>query len=237
MTEIHRYPPLLTGRLLRRYKRFLADVALDAPVESGNTAVTAFCPNSGSMRGLLEPGAGAMVSESSDPHRKTRHTLEMIKSGKTWVAVNTLLTNHLAYELLAKGLLPLRGFDEIIREVTVGDSRLDFLLMKGKRKTYLEVKSVTLRVGEQAQFPDAVTSRGKKHLEALMELRKQGHGAAMLYVVQRGDCRCFAPARDIDPAYARALDGAVKKGVKIYACSVEVEPRGVCLKGALPLCV
>lgn len=231
MKEIHRYPPLLTGRLLRRYKRFLADVAL----EDGGT-VTAFCPNSGSMRGLVEPGAAAMVSESSNPHRKTRHTLEMLKSGGTWVAVNTLLTNRLAYELLANGLLPLRGFDEIIREVTVGDSRLDFVLVKGKRKTYLEVKSVTMRVGEQAQFPDAVTSRGKKHLEALMELRKQGHGAAMLYIVQRGDCRCFAPARDIDPAYAKALDEAVKKGVKIFACGLEVEPHGIYLKGAMPLC-
>lgn len=231
MRLIHRYPPLRRGRLLRRYQRFLADVAL----EEGET-VTAFCPNSGSMRGLIEPGAAAMVSESPNPHRKTRHTLEILRSGGTWVAVNTLLTNHLAYELLTKRLLPLRGFDEIIREVTVGDSRLDFVLVKGKRKTYLEVKSVTLRVGEQAQFPDAVTLRGRKHLEALMELRKRGHGAAMLYIVQRGDCRCFAPAWDIDPAYARALDEAAKKGVRIYACGLSVKPNEIYLKGAMPLC-
>lgn len=233
MLRILVYPPLVKGRLLRRYQRFLADVDIGA----GKT-VTAFCPNSGSMSGLVEPGTRAMLSESANPERKTRYTLEMLRPRSAWVGVNTLLTNRLAEALLRGGHLhpALRGFDEIRREVKAGDSRLDFLLQKGKKKTYLEVKSVTLRVGDEARFPDAVTTRGRRHLETLMRLKKEGRGAAMLYIVQRGDCQCFAPARDIDPGYARTLKEAKKQGVRIFACGVRVTPEGIYLKGAVPLC-
>jgi sugar fermentation stimulation protein A len=231
MTEIYRYPALSPGRLLRRYKRFLADVELSA----GET-VAAFCPNSGSMKGCSEPGSRVMLSPAGSPGRKTGYTLEMVMADGVWVGVNTLLTNRLAHNMLSMGLIEeLAPYRVLRREASCGDSRLDFLLGKGERRCYLEVKNVTLREGAACRFPDAVTLRGLRHLHALMGAVGEGHGAFMLYVVQRKDCGCFAPAEDIDPGYSRALRLAVRRGVKALAYGLEVSPEGVSLSGRLPL--
>jgi sugar fermentation stimulation protein A len=234
MVKIAEYPPLVTGWLQRRYKRFLADVELE-----DGSVVTAFCPNPGSMMGLLEPGTPALLSESSDPGRRTAHTLELLRPVEgTWVAVNTLRTNAWAARVIERGLAgeALRGYAVKRREVAYGDSRLDFLLEAGRGEAYLEVKSVTLRVGAEARFPDAVTLRGRRHLRALMRAREEGKRAFMLYLVQREDCRCFAPAEDIDREYARAFREAVGAGVGVVVLALSVGAGGVYLLGGLPLC-
>jgi sugar fermentation stimulation protein A len=231
---IHTYPALIPGVLIRRYKRFLADVRF----RNGRTVI-AFCPNSGSMLGLTEPGTPVMLSRTKNPLRKTRHTLEMLKPREVWIAVNTHLTNDLAESLIRANMLSpaLSDIDSIRREVTVGASRLDFLLTQKGKPVYVEVKSVTLQVGDSAQFPDAVTERGRRHLETLMALRSQGKKTCMLYLVQRGDCTCFAPARHIDPRYAETLVRALREGVKLYAYRLSVSPEeGVLFSGAMPLC-
>jgi sugar fermentation stimulation protein A len=241
MTLLHAYPQLIPGTLVRRYKRFLADVAFD-----GGPTVTAFCPNSGSMLGLNAPGLPVMLSASTDPARKTAHTLELVRASMgpraSWVGVNTHLTNTLAAAIADAGLLdpPLGILRVERREVTVGRSRLDLLLSAADGTRMLaEVKSVTLRMGTDARFPDAVTAHGAKHLEdlraiALDPARFGVTGAAMVFVIQRADCRAFSPADQIDPAYARALAHAADAGVHIQAHAVRVTPRGVSYKGPVP---
>ncbi|GAB4388173.1 MAG: DNA/RNA nuclease SfsA [Thermodesulfovibrionales bacterium] len=229
--ELHRFDGLVSGRLIRRYKRFLVDV--ETP---GRGPVTAFCPNSGSMAGLSAAGSPVMLSLHDSPLRKTRHTLEMIKAGGVWVGVNTSLTNTLARGLLEAGLIeelaPCMG---LRAEVAFGDSRLDFLVEfpGGRRPCYVEVKSVTLREGRGCEFPDAVTLRGRKHLRALMSAVEKGYEACALFVVQRGDCGRFRPAAHIDPAYAEALDLAARRGVRVIAYGLSVSPEGIYARGRL----
>ncbi len=234
MDYIYRYPSLVAGVLVKRYKRFLADVTL-----SDGKMVTAFCPNSGSMMGLIEPGTPAMLSESGNPERKTRYTLELLRPGKQWVGVNTHLTNDLAETLLRRGNLQKQfgRFTQLDREVRSGSSRLDMVLtgQKGKQ-TFIEVKSVTLRLGKEARFPDSPTVRGQKHLAELMKLKESGHRAAMLYLVQRGDCGCFGPADTIDPLYARTYLDARANGVEVHCLELGVNSRGVYYKGPMALC-
>jgi sugar fermentation stimulation protein A len=228
---LHRYGPLYSGVLLRRYKRFLVDVELGP----GRT-VAAFCPNSGSMKGCSEPGSRVMLSASESPGRKTRHTLEMVMASGHWTGVNTLLTNTLALRLMERGLVEgLAPFEAIRREVVFGDSRLDFLVTFGGKRApcYVEVKNVTLRKGARCRFPDAVTVRGLKHLRALMLAVDRGYSAAMLYMATRGDCSGFSPAGDIDPAYAEALGAARRKGVGVLAYGLDVSPGGIYLSGRL----
>lgn len=228
---LHRYGALYPGVLLRRYKRFLADVEL----ESGGT-VAAFCPNSGSMKGCSEPGSRVMLSAGDSPGRKTRHTLEMVMASGVWTGVNTLLTNALARRLMDKGLIEgLAPFEAIRREVVFGDSRLDFLVIFGGERApcYVEVKNVTLREGPYCKFPDAVTLRGLKHLRALMRAVDMGYSAMMLYMATRGDCCRFSPDRTIDPAYAEALGLACLKGVGVLAYGLDVSPEGIYLSGRL----
>lgn len=222
--------PLVPGRLIRRYKRFLADVML----ENGEV-VTAHCTNSGTMKSCLEEGAEVMLSPAADPKRKTRYTWEMISVGGNWVGINTGVPNKLAYEALKNDrIMSLRGYTTIRREVRFGDSRLDLYAEKPNEKCFIEVKNVTLKDGIYARFPDAVTARGLKHLNSLREVRRRGMRAVMLYIVQRSDVEIFAPARDIDPAYADALLNAFLEGVEVIPVMARVNPDEIITVRILP---
>ncbi len=222
------------GRLLRRYKRFFADV--ETP--EGRT-LTVHCPNPGSMLGLMREGAAVRCSTSENPARKLRHTLEMIRIGRVWVGVHTGRANAIAERALRGGALaPFRGYRELRREVAAGEgSRLDFRLDAHPRRPplWLEVKSVTLAEGSRARFPDSVTERGRRHAERLASLRRGGERAGLLFVVQRADCSVVEPAEDIDPAYAEALRAARDAGVELAAVRARVGPAGIRLDGPLPV--
>lgn len=217
---------------MRRYKRFLVDVQFP-----DGKIVTAFCPNSGSMKGCSEPGSPVFLSfHGESQKRRTLYTLEMVKAEEVWIGVNTLLTNDLALALLRRNLVKeLTEYRVVKREIVYGESRLDFLLSDGKT-CYMEVKNVTLKSGSAAEFPDAVTTRGRRHLNALIRAREEGHGARMLYIVQRSDCDCFGPAASIDPEYSDTLRMAMGKGVGVIACRMSVEPDGIYFSNRLPFC-
>ncbi len=225
---------LQAGILVRRYKRFLADVRL----ASGET-ITIHCPNSGSMLGCSDPGSPVCFSESSNPKRKYAHTLEMVQVAGSWVGVNTARTNALVREAIEAGRVrEFAGVGRIDAEVrTSENSRLDFLLHRGGEKIYLEVKNCSLAEGGVALFPDAVTARGTKHLEELLRLRRQGHGAAVFFCVQRGDAESFRPASQIDPLYGRTLAEAAAGGVQVLAYRAEVSPAGIEVAVPLPVFV
>lgn len=228
----------MPGRLLRRYKRFLADVRLD----TGRT-VTAHCPNPGSMLGLAEPGMPVLLSDSRNPQRKLRLTLEMVKVGRIWVGVNTQRPNRVVTEAIRRGkVAELAGYDRIRNEVPYGkNSRIDVLLERGPaedpERCYVEVKNTTLSGGDghtMARFPDAVTARGLKHLDELIRERRKGNRAVMVYLVNRADCRTFAPADDIDPAYGNGLRKAHRAGVEILPLQARCTRRGISVLGTLP---
>jgi len=218
--------PLQQGKLVKRYKRFLADILLPS-----GELVTAHCANSGSMLSLIYPEGPAAISRSLNPDRKLPYTLEMLQVGNHWVGVNTQWPNVLAAEAIAKNLIPgLDGYTTIRREVKYGlNSRIDLLLEHpGRPLTYVEVKNVTTkRDTPAAEFPDAVTARGVKHLQELMLMRREGHRAAMLYIVQRSDCSYFTMADDIDPLYGKVLRQAIKEGVEIFVHQCIVSPEGI----------
>lgn len=217
--------PLIPARLIRRYKRFLADCQL----QNGET-VTAHCANPGAMTGLNMPGIPAMLSRSEDPRRKLAYSLEMVQvddgRGPTWVGINTAHPNRLVEAAIIEGRIgELAGYDSLRREVRYGsNSRIDLLLEKdGLPPCYVEVKNVHLvRRPGLAEFPDSVTARGAKHLGELSDMVRLGHRAVMVYLVQRGDCDTFALAADIDPVYADAFRSASACGVEAlcYACAV-----------------
>jgi len=232
MTLLHSFGRLLPGTLIKRYKRFLADVRL----EDGRV-ITAFTPNSGSMKTCSDPGSPVMLIHDPKPGRKTQYNLEMVHSDDTWVGVNTGLANTLGAGIINAGLTghpQLDGFRVLKREVKYGDSRFDLNIARGGEKGFVEIKNVTYKSGSTALFPDAVTTRGKKHLETLMQARSEGYTACNLYIVQRSDCRDFAPARDIDPGYANTFDRAVGEGVIMIACLLQVQPDGIYFKHTLP---
>ena len=223
--------PLTGGKLIRRYKRFLADVVLDDGRE-----VTAHCTNSGSMKGCLEEGADVFLSPVADPKRKTRFTWEMIRIGGGWVGINTSHPNALAMEWVGAGMIPgLEGLTGLRREVKWEDSRLDLYGKGAEGPGFVEVKNVTLKEGERALFPDAVTERGRKHLQTLIRVKRAGMRAVMLYVVQRMDVRIFGPAREIDPEYAKALEEAVREGVELLVAQARVAPEGIAFHRMLPV--
>ena len=171
-----------------------------------------------------------MVSETPGVKRKTGHTLEMVRPQDVWVGVNTFLANTLGAGIVDRGLTgrgALRGFRVIRREVVIGDSRFDLMASNGKRSCVIEVKNVTWKEGSKALFPDAVTARGKKHLETLARLSRSGTMSCALYIVQRSDCEVFSTAGDLDPEYAAAFSRAVKAGVLVVPCLLHVEPEGV----------
>ena len=223
---------LQSAILLKRYKRFLADVEL-----VNGRQLTVHCPNSGSMRGCSEPGSEVMISRANNPKRKYSHTLEMVKVGEGWVGINTGLTNHLFAEALARGqVAEIGAVDRIQREVKVSDhTRLDFLLHKGTRKIFVEVKNCSLVEQNVAMFPDAVTMRGTKHLRELLALKQAGFEAAVLFCVQRQDGTSFAPACHIDPDYAATLVRVHEQGVMVLAYAAAVCPAGIKIVGPLPV--
>jgi sugar fermentation stimulation protein A len=230
-----RFPlPLVPGKLIRRYKRFLADVEL----ESG-AMITAHCPNSGSMLGCMEDGAPVYLSPQDKPGRRTNHTWEMIRINRGWIGINTMLPNKLALEAARLRALDLfADCQEYRGEVKVSDhSRIDLWTKGANGELFVEVKNVTLAQGGLARFPDAKTTRGFKHLEELVRLKNEGAGAAMLYIVQRRDAEAFAPAEDIDPDYARMFHLARTKGVAMRVVQAKVTPQMVSLWRELSLAV
>lgn len=200
------------------------------------SAVTAHCTNSGSMKSCLEENAEVWLTLVDDPKRKTRFTWEMIQIGGEWVGINTSHPNRLAFEWIEKGLIPgLEGITGLKREVNWEDSRFDLYGETPESGCFIEVKNVTLREGDRALFPDAVTERGRKHLNTLIRVKRAGLRAVMLYVVQRMDVRIFSPAREIDPAYGEALDEAVRQGVEIMVIQARVSPEEITFHRTLPL--
>ena len=224
----------LRGRLLRRYKRFFADIE----TESGEK-LTVHCPDPGSMRGCAEPGSAVRCSTSDNPRRKLRHTLEMIRVGRAWVGVNPRRANDVAARAIEAGAVrELLGYAECRREVKLGRSRLDFRLAghaRDPRPAWVEVKSVSLAEGRSGLFPDSVTERGRRHVETLETLVRRGERAVLLYVVQRADCERVAPADAIDPAYGAALRQAAASGVELMAVRARVMAGQIRLEKLLPV--
>ena len=210
---------LLQGTLIKRYKRFFADIKYK------NETITAHCPNSGSMMGLIDKENKVWFSASNNPERKLKYTLEIIEVKNEKVGINTFLTNKIVFEALGnKKISSLIKFKNIKREVKFSDkTRFDFFLSNDKEKCFLEVKNVTLlREKKIAEFPDAVTSRGTKHLNELCKAKKEGYQSYILYLIQRDDCDSFKIAEDIDKKYKIAFSKALKSGVKVlcYDCKL-----------------
>lgn len=222
---------LIRGTLLQRYKRFLADIRL----ESGEV-VTAHTANSGSMKGLTEPGNPVYLSYHDKASRKLRYSWEIVEVGPVAVGINTSLPNGLVEEGIRRRVIEeLQGYRQIRREVRYGkNSRIDLLLSKEDgAQCYVEVKNVTLVEAGVAYFPDAVTERGRKHLEELMDMVDQGHRAVIFFVLQRGDGGYVAPADHIDPVYGKTLRRAISHGVEALAYRAKVDPREINLQEAL----
>ncbi len=225
-------PPLVCGRLLRRYKRFLADVAL------GDQVVVAHCPNPGSMRTCQEEGGQVWVQARTG--RKLAWTWELAVVAGATVCVNTARANQLVADALAAGaIFELAGYDRIAREVPFGASRLDFCLSRGplrRDQAWVEVKSATMDGGGgAAAFPDSVTDRGARHLGELIALRRRGARAALLFVVARTGVDRVRPADEIDPAYGAALRRAAAAGVEVLAYGAALSPAGLWLDRRLPV--
>ncbi|GAB4538105.1 MAG: DNA/RNA nuclease SfsA [Pleurocapsa sp.] len=230
------YPPLISGILIKRYKRFLADIEL-----STGEIITAHCPNTGPMTGVCTPGSLVQVSKSDNPKRKLPYTWETIQIDTTWVGVNTALPNRVIKLALQEKLLPeLAGrYSKIRSEVPYGKdnkSRVDFVLNSEDTSLpiYLEVKNVTLSEGKVALFPDTVTTRGQKHLRELMALIPDAH-PVMLYFINRGDCSSFAPSDRYDPQYAALLRQAVAAGVEVLPYQFNITPQGISFIGLAEL--
>ena len=224
--------PLLPGRLVRRYKRFLADIEL--PHED---VVTAHCPNSGSMKGCNIPGSPVLFSESKNPKRKLKYTWELVKVNGVWVGINTSHPNKLVKEAVEEGIITeLSGYSTIRTEVPYSNnSRIDLLLENSTEKCYVEVKNVTLIENGVAKFPDAVTIRGQKHLRDLMQMVREGSRSVIFFVVHREDAVSFAPADDIDPEYGRLLRIAAQAGVEVVAYQTRIRPPEVALTRRLSI--
>ena len=213
---------LLQGTFEKRYKRFFVDIKYN------NRIITGHCPNSGSMMGLLNKGNKVWFSKSNNPDRKLKYTLEIIEIKKKLVGVNTLLTNKIVFEALSqKKVNSLIKFNNIKTEAKFSENtRFDFLISNNKEKCFLEIKNVTLvRKEKIAEFPDAITSRGTKHLKELINAKKKGFQSYILYLIQREDCDSFKIADDIDKKYKFAFKEALKSGVKVlcYDCKLSDE--------------
>jgi len=231
VATIYHYPKLIVGKLIKRYKRFLADIEL----ETGEI-ITAHCANTGPMKGVSTPNSLVQVSTSNNPKRKLAYTWEMIQVKNTWVGINTSLPNKVIKLALEQNLLPelATRYSSIRTEVPYGKnkkSRIDFLLSKENQPDiYLEVKNVTLSQVNTALFPDTVTTRGQKHLEELMALTPQAK-AIMLYFINRSDCDRFAPGDSHDPRYAELYRQAIAAGVEILPLRFEVTPEKITYLG------
>jgi sugar fermentation stimulation protein A len=235
---------LIRATLVRRYKRFLADVELADGAE-----LTVHCPNPGAMRSCSEPGRPVLISDSGNPARKLRHTLEMIRMGRIWVGVNTARPNRAVASFVRAGRIPeLAGYRELRAEVPYGEglrSRIDLLLIDPAGELadcYVEVKNTTYRTpveGEpgvfHAAFPDAVTERGRKHLNELERVVRVGQRGVMFFFVGRSDCHRFRPADEVDPAYGETLRRVAGSGVEVLAYRMRVSPRRIALGERLPV--
>jgi sugar fermentation stimulation protein A len=219
---IYTYPHLYSGKLLRRYKRFFADVELDS-----GEIVTAHCPNTGPMTDVCQIGAAVQLSYHDNPKRKLAYTWETIQLGGTWVGVNTGLPNKLIKIALEQHLFPsLEPYDTVRSEVVYGqdrNSRVDFVLMGGKVPIYLEVKNTTWIDGETALFPDTETTRGQKHLRELTALLPDTR-AVMLYFINRGDATKFAPGDRCDRLYGELLRQGIDRGLEVLPCRFAIDP-------------
>lgn len=223
--------PLIQGILIKRYKRFLADVLIDGKEQ------TVHVPNTGSMTSCWSPQSPCAVSLSLNPNRKMPYTLELTHNGETWIGVNTANANKLVKEWLhLQKISELQGYTVIQPEKKISDSRIDFYLEGHPEHppAYVEVKSVTLKLDEVAQFPDAVTDRGQKHLVELMELKKKGFRSVMLYIVQREDVDLMTPAHSIDKRYGELLSEAILCGVEVLVYQCQLGLSGIDLKKRIP---
>jgi sugar fermentation stimulation protein A len=226
------WPELIPGVLVKRYKRFMADVKL----EDGEV-VTAHCPNSGSMQECCEPGRTVYLSFHDNPKRKLKYTWELIEMPTSIVGINTLIPNRLVAESIEAGLVSdLNGYDNIAREIKTSDkTRLDILLSsEDGNRCYIEIKNCTLVKEGVACFPDAVTSRGLKHLVELSSLVSKGFRCVIFYVIQRMDAKIFQPADHIDPAYGRELRQALKHGVEILVYDTRIDLKTIKLNRKIP---
>ena len=215
---------LISGVLIKRYKRFFADVKIK------DTVVTAHCPNTGSMMGLLKSGNRVWLSKTDNPKRKLKYTLQIIETDTAKVGVNTLLTNKIIFNALQdKEIKEFKNIQNIYREVKFGkNTRFDFLVSEENKRSFIEVKNVTLsRKKGIAEFPDAITARGLKHINELMKAGNQDYNTYLLFLIQRNDCKRFEIAKDIDLAYYKLLKKAVKKKLKILCYDCKFLTKGI----------
>ena len=215
---------LISGLFIKRYKRFFVDIKIN------NQLITAHCPNTGSMYGLLKKGNKVWVSKSTNPNRKLKYTLEIIEDQKAKVGVNTHSTNKIVHHALKNNLIKeLKNSVEIKPETKFGkNTRFDFLVINKDFKAFVEVKNVTLsREKTKAEFPDAITTRGLKHINELLNACKKGYKIFILYLVQREDCKSFSIAQDIDADYANALTKAVKNNLNVISYDCKFSSKGI----------
>jgi len=215
---------LISGLLIKRYKRFFVDIKVE------NKIITAHCPNTGSMMGLLKKNNKVWLTKSDNPKRKLKYTLQIIEDESSKVGINTHITNKIVLDALNNSIIEkFRNLETIKPEVNFGsNTRFDFLISEGKKRSFIEVKNVTLsRKKGIAEFPDAVTSRGLKHIEELIKAGQKGYEIYLLYVIQRNDCDKFKLAKDIDPKYYKLLIKAVKKNLNILCYDCKFSTKGI----------
>ena len=221
---------LISGVFIKRYKRFFVDVKID------NKIVVAHCPNTGSMQGLLKKGNKVWITKSDNPNRKLRYTLQIIEDKGAKVGINTHITNKIVLDALKNNLIDKFDQDiDIKPEIKFGENtRFDFLITKKNYKAFIEVKNVTLsRKTGIAEFPDAVTSRGAKHINELIKASKKDYKIYIAFVIQREDCKKFEIAKDIDPEYSKLLSKAVKKKLNILCYDCKFSPKGIILNNKI----
>ena len=223
---------LISGIFIKRYKRFFVDVQIE------NKLVTAHCPNTGSMLGLLNEGNKVWLTKSDNPNRKLKYTLQIIEDNKSKVGVNTHLTNKIVLNALENNLIKEFSKDIKIKpEVRFGEStRFDFLISKKNYKAFIEVKNVTLkRKPKIAEFPDAITSRGAKHIHELIKASKKGYKIYIAFIIQREDCNQLSIASDIDPEYSQILSKAIRNKLKVLCYDCKFSPKGIKLNKKIKL--
>ena len=221
---------LISGLLIKRYKRFFVDIKIKKQI------ITAHCPNTGSMYGLLNKGNKVWISKSDNPKRKLKYTLEIIENNKSKVGVNTHSANKIVHHALKNNLIDeFKSITEIKPETKFGsNTRFDFLVLDKKIKTFIEVKNVTLsRENEIAEFPDAITTRGLKHINELMRAGKKNYKIFILFLIQRNDCKSFTIAKDIDPEYANALSKAIKNKLNVICYDCKFSSKGIKLNNKI----
>jgi sugar fermentation stimulation protein A len=224
--------PLVSGTFVKRYKRFFADVIVDGNIVVAHTA------NTGTMKTCLGENWPTLLSFHDSPTRKLKYSFEMISNGKTWIGINTSLTNGLAIEAIQNGVIPeLKGYRDLKPEAKIGQSRIDILLSNGENEQcYVEVKNVTLSDEKgHCLFPDAVTERGQKHLRELQELKSKGIRTVMLFIVQREDCHTFKMENEIDPVYCKLLKEVMNDGVEVLVYQCKLSPEEIVVHKKLPM--